>query len=72
MKALLTIDQLSCGACAQAIKSRLEQEAAIQAVNVLPQFGKVRVLFDEEGIALETIQRIMEDIGYPVKKQQMN
>lgn len=68
MKAVLNILPPTCGGCAQIIKNHLDQEMAIQNVTVLPQFGKVRIEYDSDQLALSKISKMMAEIGYPVRE----
>lgn len=69
-KATLTLETLSCPSCMQKIESAVKGLKGIEqnSVKVLFNSSKVKADFDEDVLSLQTIEKAIEDLGYPVIK----
>jgi len=67
-KATLKLETLTCPSCLQKIERGLKQTAGVKkdSVKVLFNASKVKVDFDENQVNLNTIEKAIEDLGYPV------
>lgn len=69
-KAILTLETLACPSCMQKIENAVKGLEGIEqkSVKVLFNSSKVKADFDENVLALEAIEKAIEDLGYPVIK----
>nr|AFJ91146.1 copper chaperone [Leuconostoc mesenteroides subsp. mesenteroides] len=67
-KATLKLETLTCPSCLQKIERGLKQTTGVKkdSVKVLFNASKVKVDFDENQVNLNTIEKAIEDLGYPV------
>ena len=72
-KAVLQLETLSCPSCMQKIENAVKGLKGIQkeSVKVLFNSSKVKTDFDSEVIAIEDIEKAIEDLGYPVLKSRL-
>jgi len=64
MNKFISVFGMTTENCRLNIISRLEQEEAIDTVDVKLPKGLVEVVFDEKKITLEQIKKIIHRIGY--------
>lgn len=67
-KAVINLESLSCPSCLQKIESAVKRLDGVEkdSVEVLFNSSRVRVNFDSESVAIEAIEKAIEDLGYPV------
>ncbi|OZU89096.1 hypothetical protein CIL03_08775 [Virgibacillus indicus] len=66
MKAVLQIEPLGCAGCVKKIEDHLSQLNGVKSVNVFPQLGKVRMVFDQTKVNEERLEKTMSTLGFPV------
>lgn len=66
--ATIKLETLSCPSCLQKIESAVKGLNGIDkdSVKVLFNSSKVKTAFDSETIAIEEIDKAIEDLGYPI------
>lgn len=69
-KAVITIETLACPTCMQKIEQAVKRVEGVEkeSVKVLFNASKLKTNFDSAKTSLSTIQKAIEDIGYPVIK----
>ncbi|WP_164669982.1 heavy-metal-associated domain-containing protein [Virgibacillus doumboii] len=72
-KATIHLETLSCPSCMQKIENAVKGLNGIEkdSVKVLFNSSKVKANFDSEAVAIETIEKAIEDLGYPVIKSKV-
>jgi len=72
-KATINLETLSCPSCLQKIENALERLNGVEkdSVQVLFNSSRVRTNFDSEFIAIEDIEKAIEDLGYPIIKSRV-
>jgi len=72
-KAAITLETLTCPSCLQKIESAVKGLVGIDddTLKVLFNSSKVKVDFDSESISVEEIEKVIEDLGYPVIKSKV-
>ena len=70
VKAVLTLETLSCPTCMQKIESGVKRMAGVDSdsVKVLFNASKLKATFNEKETNLAAIQKTVEDLGYQVLK----
>lgn len=66
--AIIKLETLSCPSCLQKIENAVKGLKGIDkdSVKVLFNSSKVKTAFDSETIAIEEIEKAIEDLGYPI------
>lgn len=69
-KAVLTLETLSCPSCMQKIEQALKGIEGVQddTIKVLFNSSKAKAVFDSSQTSIEIIEKVIEDLGYPVIK----
>ncbi|OTN77383.1 hypothetical protein A5886_002483 [Enterococcus sp. 8G7_MSG3316] len=69
-KAILTLETLACPTCMQKIESGVKRMTGVDSdsVKVLFNASKLKANFNEKETSLASIQKTVEDLGYPVLK----
>lgn len=67
MKAVIKIDGMMCGHCAQRVTGVLK-DAGAQTVDISLEQKYAEVTFDSDTVSLETLERAVFDAGYDVIK----
>lgn len=69
-KAVITLETLACPTCMQKIEQAVKRVEGVEkeSVKVLFNASKLKTNFDSAKTSLSTIQKAIEDIGYPVIK----
>lgn len=69
-KATIQLETLSCPSCMQKIENAVKGLNGVEkdSVKVLFNSSKVKTDFDSEKVAIENIEKAIEDLGYPVIK----
>jgi copper chaperone len=62
----LQLEPLTCPSCIKKIEGALSKQEGVQEANVLFNFSKVKVLFNEEVVSTEQLITTIQKIGYPV------
>ena len=72
-KATIQLETLSCPSCLQKIDNAVKGLDGIEkdSVKVMFNASKVKVNFDSEVLAVENIEKAIEDLGYPVTKSKV-
>ena len=72
-KATIQLETLSCPSCLQKIENAMKGLNGIDkdSVKVLFNASKVKVDFDSASLSIETIEKAIQDLGYPVIKSKV-
>lgn len=72
-KATIQLETLSCPSCMQKIENAVKGLNGVNqdSLKVLFNASKVKVDFDTEVIAINDIEKAIEDLGYPVVKSKV-
>ena len=72
-KATIQLETLSCPSCLQKIENAMKGLNGIDkdSVKVLFNSSKVKVDFDSASLSIETIEKAIQDLGYPVIKSRV-
>ena len=72
-KATIQLETLSCPSCLQKIENAMKGLNGIDkdSVKVLFNSSKVKVDFDSASLSIETIEKAIQDLGYPVIKSKV-
>ena len=72
-KATIQLETLSCPSCLQKIENAMKGMNGIDkdSVKVLFNSSKVKVDFDSASLSIETIEKAIQDLGYPVIKSKV-
>ncbi|SES18480.1 Copper chaperone CopZ [Gracilibacillus ureilyticus] len=72
-KAVIQLETLSCPSCMQKIENAVKGVNGVHqgSLKVLFNASKVKVDFDSETIAINDIEKAIEDVGYPVIKSKV-
>ena len=72
-KATIQLETLSCPSCLQKIENAMKGLNGIDkdSVKVLFNSSKVKVDFDSASLSIETIEKAIQDLGYPVIKSKI-
>lgn len=67
-KAIINLETLACPSCLQKIENAVKGLNGVEkdTVEVLFNSSRVRTTFDGESISIEEIEKVIEDLGYPV------
>lgn len=67
-KATINLETLSCPSCMQKIENALKGLNGIEkdSVEVLFNSSRARANFDSETVTIKEIEKVIEDLGYPV------
>lgn len=70
---IITLETLSCPSCMQKIEGAVKSLNGVDqdSIKVLFNSSKVKVHFDENVLAIEDIEKAIEDMGYPVIKSKV-
>lgn len=69
MKKSIQMEELVCPMCAQKIETALKKTPGVSEATVLYNASKAKVEFDETKVSLETLVKIITDLGYIVIKK---
>lgn len=69
-KATIQLETLSCPSCLQKIDNAVKRINGIDqdSVKIMFNASKVKLNFDSAAVAIENIERAIEDLGYPIIK----
>ena len=72
-KATIQLEALGCPSCMQKIENAVKGLNGIDqsTVKVMFNSSKVKTDFDENIVQIETIEKAIEDLGYPVIKSKV-
>jgi copper chaperone CopZ len=72
-KATIQLETLSCPSCIQKINNAVKGLNGVEkdSVKVMFNASKVKTDFDSETIAIQDIEKAIEDLGYPVIKSKV-
>ncbi|HPY96805.1 MAG TPA: heavy metal translocating P-type ATPase [Candidatus Cloacimonadota bacterium] len=71
-KVSINVGGMSCAACSSAIDRALNKKDGVEQVAVNLATNKANVVFDTSLISLEEIEKVIENTGYEVLKEQTN
>ncbi|HHU10458.1 MAG TPA: heavy-metal-associated domain-containing protein [Intrasporangiaceae bacterium] len=64
----ISTEPFTCPSCIKKIEGGVGRLDGVQDVNVMFNSGKVKVSYDQDRIAPETIAKTIGDLGYPVTR----
>ena len=69
-KATIHLETLSCPSCLQKIDNAVKGLDGVErdSVKVMFNSSKVKANFESEAVTIENIEKVIEDLGYPVIK----
>ena len=72
-KATINLESLSCPSCLQKIESALKGLNGIEkdSVEVMFNSSRVKTDFNSDVVSIESIEKAIEDLGYPVIKSRV-
>lgn len=72
-KATISLESLSCPSCLQKIEAAVKgvNGVEVDSVKVLFNSSKVKLDFDADIVSIETIEKAIEKMGYPVIKSKV-
>ncbi|TQS71850.1 metal-binding protein [Ornithinibacillus gellani] len=72
-KAMIQLEALSCPSCLQKIEKAVTGLEGIEkdSVKVMFNASKVKADFNADTIAIEQIEKAIEDLGYPIIKSKV-
>lgn len=72
-KATIHLEALSCPSCLQKIENAVKSLDGIEkeSVKVMFNASKVKTNFDSKSLTIESIEKAIEDLGYPVIKSRV-
>lgn len=72
-KATIQLETLSCPSCLQKIENAVKGINGVNqdSLKVMFNVSKVKVDFDSEAVAINDIEKAIEDLGYPVVKSKV-
>ncbi|KAB8133630.1 heavy-metal-associated domain-containing protein [Gracilibacillus oryzae] len=72
-KATIQLETLSCPSCLQKIENAVKGINGVNqdSLKVMLNASKVKVDFDSEAVAINDIEKAIEDLGYPVVKSKV-
>ncbi|PRY75633.1 heavy-metal-associated domain-containing protein [Alkalibacterium olivapovliticus] len=70
-KVIIKLETLSCPSCMQKIENAVKGVDGVEkeSVKVLFNSSKVKTAFDQNKTSGEAIEKVIEDLGYPVIKK---
>lgn len=72
-KAAIQLESLSCPSCLQKIDNAVKRLNGVEkeSVKVMFNSSKVKADYNSEKVAIEDIEKAIEDLGYPVIKSRV-
>ncbi|SHG14364.1 heavy-metal-associated domain-containing protein [Ornithinibacillus halophilus] len=72
-KAVIQLETLSCPSCMQKIENAVKGLNGVDqdSLKVLFNASKVKLDFDSEAVAINDIEKAIENLGYPVIKSKV-
>jgi len=72
-KAIIQLESLTCPSCMQKIENGVKSIDGVEnnSVNVLFNSSKLKLNFDDEIVSIKEIEKVIEKLGYEVKKAQV-
>lgn len=72
-KATIELETLSCPSCLQKIENAVKGLDGVEkdSIKVMFNASKVKTEFNSESVTIETIEKAIEDLGYPVIKSKV-
>lgn len=72
-KAIIQLETLSCPSCLQKIESAVKRLDGVEkdSVKVMFNSSKVKMDFHGDSVTIESIEKAIEDLGYPVIKSKV-
>lgn len=66
-KAVISIEGMHCGHCANAIADALKKMKGVSEAEVLFTTGKARVMYDPDAVKPDDFAKAIQALGYTVK-----
>ena len=63
---ILEVPDISCGHCEKTIRTTLQGQPGVQAVQVSIPAKTVDLTFDEQTLSLPQVEALLDEEGYPV------
>jgi Cation transport ATPase len=72
-KAIIQLETLTCPSCMQKIENGVKSIDGVEnnSVNVLFNSSKLKLNFDDEIMSIKEVEKVIEKLGYEVKKAQV-
>ena len=70
-QAVIQLGPVTCPSCIKKIESAVSKIDGVETVKVLFNSSKVKVDFDSASLSIETIEKAIQDLGYPVIKSKV-
>ncbi|TJX60748.1 metal-binding protein [Soehngenia saccharolytica] len=72
-KAIIQLESLTCPSCMQKIENGVKSIDGVEnnSVNVLFNSSKVKFNYDDEIVSIKEVEKVIEKLGYEVKKAQV-
>jgi copper chaperone len=71
-KAEFKLEPLSCPSCIKKIETALKNQSGVAEAKVLFHSNKVRVLFQDEIVQADALQKVITSLGYPVLSEKVS
>jgi len=70
-QAVIQLGPVTCPSCIKKIEAAVSKIEGVETVKVLFNSSKVKVDFDSASLSIETIEKAIQDLGYPVIKSKV-
>ncbi len=68
MKKTIQLEELVCPMCAEKIEKALQNKEGVITAKVLYNASKAKVEYDESKTTIESIKKVITDLGYEIKE----
>ncbi|GAA4838859.1 heavy metal translocating P-type ATPase [Algivirga pacifica] len=69
MKKTLSVNGMTCAACAQIIEKQLHKQQGVQEVSASYANHSVQITFDEQKVQVQDLTPLLKDLGYTLKEE---
>jgi copper chaperone len=67
-KANIYLEEVSCPSCVKKIESALTKVTGVESAKMYFHSSKVKVDYDEKKTSHHSLEKVIQDLGYVVKK----
>lgn len=60
------LETLTCPTCVAKIEGALNKQKGVENATVLFNSSRVKITFNSEEVSAEELQKVVENVGYPV------
>lgn len=60
------LETLTCPTCVAKIEGALNKQSGVENASVLFNSSRVKITFNSEEVSAEQLQKVVENVGYPV------